>query len=135
MRPPSSGDGLAVPTLMAPVVRTVVTHFDLGPRTARRDHKLAATAPTLAVLGTDGDRTEDWLVAGEALQHVLLVAAAHGVQAGFLNQPCQVAVLRPSLGELCEAAGHPQAVLRLGHPAKPLTAEPRRPLDAVIEGA
>ena len=134
MRPPSSGDGLAMPTLIAPAVRTVVAHFDLGPRTARRDHNLATTAPMVGVLGTDGDRTENWLVTGEALQHALLVAAAHGVQAGFLNQPCQVAELRPRLRELCEAPGHPQVVLRLGHPAKPLAAAPRRPLDTAVEG-
>lgn len=134
MHPPSSGDGLATPALIAPIARTVLRHVDLGGRTARSDHDLTLAAPLLVVLGTDGDHAEDWLVAGESLQHVLLLAAGHGVQAGYLNQPCQVTELRRRLGELCEAAGHhPQVVLRLGHPAKPLDAAPRRPVDDVID--
>jgi hypothetical protein len=135
MHPSRSGDGLATPALIAPIVRMVVSRLDLGARTARRDHDLAMAAPVLAVLGTEGDRVVDWLAAGEALQHALLVAADQGVQAGYLNQPCQVSGLRPRLRELCRTAGHPHAVLRLGHPAAPPSPAPRRPVDAVIESA
>lgn len=97
MRPRRGGEGLAVPGLLAPIIRSAVAHLDLGRRTARSDQDRATAAPVLAILGTEADDVEAWLRAGEALQHVLLVAATGGVQAGFLNQPCQVGELRPRL--------------------------------------
>lgn len=133
MHPRRSGDGLAVPGILAPVVRSVVRHFDLGRRTAGIDRVRAQQAPLLAVLGTEREGVADWLLAGEALQHVLLIAAREGIQAGFLNQPCQVADLRPRFRRALDRAGHPQVVLRLGHPAQQLRPAPRRPVDAVME--
>jgi hypothetical protein len=71
------------------------------------------------------------LVAGQALQRVLLVAHTHGLQASYLNQPIQVASLRPKLQELPEQVAFPQILLRLGFPEDEVHAAPRRPLDDV----
>lgn len=133
MRSRTRGDGLAVPGLLAPVIRAGVAGLDLGPRTARADHALAMNAPVLAVLGTDDDGPDGWFRAGEALQHVLLMAAAEGIQAGFLNQPCQLSELRPRLQEVLGRPGKPQLVLRLGRPTKAISATARRPVDDVME--
>jgi nitroreductase len=46
---------------------------------------LQSELPVMAVLGTTSDRPADWLAAGQALQHVLLRAAAFGVEAFHLN--------------------------------------------------
>ena len=73
----------------------VLRTFDLGGGQAAKDRELAARSPVLAVLGTDGDRPADWLRAGLALARVLLRARAEGVAASFLNQPIEVAELRP----------------------------------------
>ncbi len=132
LRPRRKGDGLATSALAAPVARAVVRALDLGERTARGDAQLAASAPLLLVLSSDGDEPRDWLAVGQALERVLLEAAADGVQAGYLNQPCQVEPLRDQLAKLV-GDHHPQVVLRLGHPAKALDAAPRRPVDAVLE--
>jgi hypothetical protein len=78
-------------------------------------------------------RRLDWIHAGEALEHVLLHAAGHGVQAGFLNQPCQVDQLRTRLADLINRDGSPQLILRLGRPLKPLPAAPRRRVHDVID--
>lgn len=112
---------------------SVVTHLDLGTRTADTDRGLALDAPLLAVLGTEHDERLDWIRAGEALEHLLLRAAAEGLHAGYLNQPCQVASLRPQLAELIDRAGVPQLVLRLGRPTKSSTPSPRRPVGDVID--
>lgn len=133
MRPRTAGDGLTVPRLAGAVVRRIVTTVDVGTRTARTDHALAREVPLLVVLGTDDGGRLAWLHAGEALQHLLLHAAAHGLQAGFLNQPCQVPALRPRLADLVGRPGTPQLVLRLGRPRKPSSATPRRPVAAVVE--
>src|SRR6185503_2130852 len=80
MRPRLFGDGVPTPLLAMPVTRTVVRAFDLGERMARRHQPLVEDAPVLAILGTYGDSAADWLVAGQALQHVLLAAASRGLQ-------------------------------------------------------
>jgi len=131
MRPRRRRDGLGVPLLGAPLTRFVVRNLDLGARVGRQDRHLTETAPVLLVLSTDRDDPEAWVEAGRALQRLLLTAAAVGVQAGYLNQPCQVEQLRPRLSELV-AQPFPQVVLRMGHPARRRPPSPRRPLDEVL---
>jgi hypothetical protein len=133
MHPRRAGDGLTMPDFALPLARMVVSAFDLGSRTGASDQELASSAPLLAVVTTDRDEPEAWLRAGQALQRVLLVAARHGVQAGHLNQPCQLPDLRPRLRRLLAAPQEPQIVLRLGFPAQPPDQSARRPLDAVLE--
>ena len=131
MHPRHRGDGLTVPTLAAPVARVVVRTFDMGSGVGAKDRELAEESPLLAVLGTDGDQPRDWLLAGQALERVLLIACQNGLQASYLNQPIQVASLRPQLQELV-GAGFPQILLRLGYPSEEIPASPRRALEDVI---
>lgn len=133
MHPRRSGDGLIMPDLALPLARMVVSAFDLGSRTGASDQELASSAPLLAVISTERDEPEQWLRAGQALQRVLLAVAPFGVQAGYLNQPCQLPDLRPRLHRLLGASLMPQVVLRLGYPAQAPDLSPRRPLDAVLE--
>jgi hypothetical protein len=86
---------------------------------------------------TGGDTRRDWLAAGQALARVLLTARAAGVSATYLNQPLEVADLRPRITTLVHdaadpgvpgrrggmpAAAMPQIVLRLGcAPGTPTT--------------
>lgn len=132
MHPRRRGDGLSLPGLAVPVAQAVVRSFDLGHGQAARDAQVVQASPLLAVLATEADDERSHLLAGMALQRVLLTACAHGLQASYLNQPVQVASLRPRLRELVGAGGFPQLVLRLGRPQGPLPASPRRPLDEVI---
>jgi hypothetical protein len=135
MRSRRSGDGLTVPLAALVPTRIVVTSADLGRRVAEKNRRLAAAAPIATVLTTAGDSPVDWMVAGQALQRALLVAAGFGVHAGYLNQPCQVAALRPRLADVTPGAGAPHAVLRFGRPARRARPSPRRPLDDVIVSA
>lgn len=132
MHPRRRGDGLTVPGLSAPLIRLMVRSFDMGRRVAAKDRQLARGAPLLAVLGTEHDGPRDWLLAGQALQRSLLVACANGLQASYLNQPLQVASLRPRLGELL-GAGPPQILLRFGAPAEEISPAPRRSVDQVVD--
>lgn len=125
-------DGLRVPGLVAPLVRGVVRHFDMGRSVASQDSLLADESPALMLLSTDGDGPADWLQAGQALQRVLLEAQRQGVQASYLNQPIQVAELRPGLQHLCGIEAWPQILLRLGYPDEMLVASPRRAVDKVL---
>lgn len=105
--------------------------FDWGQGQAAKDRQLAAGSPLLAVLGTDSDTPRAWMDAGQALQHVLLQACAAGVSASYLNQPIEVAELRPRLRDLLGVTGFPQLLLRMGY-GPDLKPTPRRPLHDVI---
>ncbi|MFJ4759172.1 Acg family FMN-binding oxidoreductase [Streptomyces sp. NPDC088763] len=92
------------------------------------------THPTLALLSTAHDRRTDWLRAGQALEHVLLLATRRGVRASLLHQAMEWPDLRRALDDL-SADGtrvYTQMVIRLGHgPEGP--ASPPRPVEEVME--
>ncbi|GAA1255423.1 Acg family FMN-binding oxidoreductase [Streptomyces javensis] len=99
----------------------------VGPRPdGRRGDDLPAapfeTRPTIAVLTTDQDRRTDWLRAGQALEHVLLLATSHAVRASLLHQALEWSDLRWSLSDAHPGPGHVQMLIRLGYgPVGPAT--------------
>lgn len=133
MHPRHRGDGLTVPGIVAPIAKFVVRTFDMGNVVGAKDKQLAEESPILVVLGTSGDSMVNWLAAGQALEKVLLSAHSQGLQASYLNQPIQVASLRPKLQNLLSQQGSPQILLRLGFPEDEIDAAPRRDVDKVIE--
>jgi len=132
MHPRRKGDGLTLPWLTLPAARLVVRSFDMGGGVAAHDAHLTEGSPLLAVLGTRGDGPRDWLIAGQALQRLLLVGVGLGLQASYLNQPLQVARLRPHLAELSGQDGAPQILLRMGYTDDRLVPLPRRRLEDMI---
>jgi len=62
--------------------------------------------PQLAVISTGAGDRASWLRAGQAAQHVLLLATHHGVQAALLS-PAPEAPGWPALGETALAGEHP----------------------------
>ncbi|MFC8348407.1 Acg family FMN-binding oxidoreductase [Streptomyces sp. NPDC057280] len=92
------------------------------------------TLPTLGLvvlLCTRHDRPPDWLRTGQALQRVLLLAAAHRVTAAFHTQPLELPDLRHRVGRSVLTAGHPQMLLRLGYGDR-ARRTPRRPVGDVL---
>ncbi|WP_089107421.1 Acg family FMN-binding oxidoreductase [Streptomyces hyaluromycini] len=86
---------------------------------------------TVFVLSTPGDGRADWLRAGQALQRVLLYAAARDVVAAFHTQPLELPALRAEVRTWFTPGRFPQMLLRLGH-AAPTPRLPRRPLDGLL---
>lgn len=132
MHPRRRGDGLTIPALAVPAAQIIVRTFDMGGGIGAKDLQLAEASPVLAVLSTDSDNPRDWLLAGQALQRILLVSCRHGLQASYLNQPVQVASLRPKLQNLA-GPGFPQILLRIGYPLEEIAPTARRVLDDVME--
>lgn len=91
MHPRRRGDGLTVGMLTGAVTRPIVAHLDLGRSTAGKDEGITREAPLVGVLVTEGDGAADWIATGRALGHLLLVAAAQGVQAGTPTSPARSA--------------------------------------------
>ena len=114
-----------------PVVAMAIRTFDLGGGVAASHERLARGSPLIAVLSTEVDDNEAWLLTGQALERVLLVAAKAGCSASYLNQPIEVPELRARLAAETGAAKYPQLVLRIGRgPVVPHA--PRRPLEEVL---
>lgn len=111
--------------LRAVVSRVALSLFDVSRSQSRREEELARHAPALMVLGTEGDTPREWLTAGQALQRMLLTAAARGVSASFLNAPVQVTEMRRQLLAMTARRGMPQVLLRLGYGGD-VRATPRR---------
>ena len=133
LHPRRKGDGLVTPHLFAPLARAAIATLDIGMPAAARDRERAEHAPAMVVLDTQGDRPCDWLAAGMALEHAVLHAASHGLQASYLNQPIQVPELRIHVASLLGRPCFPQAIFELGHPVHPSRPTPRRPLADVVD--
>ncbi|MFN8124195.1 MAG: nitroreductase [Thermoleophilia bacterium] len=133
LHPRRSGDGLPLPPGTGVLTRAVVAGANLGGFISAHDATLVESAQHVVILCTADDEPMDWVRAGMALQRMLLVAAADGVQAGYLNQPCQVAMLRPRL-RLLAGGLTPQIVLRFGVPVRGhAEPSPRRQVADVVE--
>jgi nitroreductase len=87
---------------------------------------------SIAVLMTHEDLAVDWLQAGQALQAVLLAAAAEWSFAEVHSRVTEVPNLRAELRRELASAAHPQLMLRFGY-AGSSPSTPRRPADDVID--
>lgn len=87
--------------------------------------------PLVAILGTAGDLPTDQIVAGQALQRVLLTATDAGLASSMLSQPIEVPAARDQLRRSLGRSGMPQMAIRIGygHPGRPT---PRRDLSDVL---
>ena len=134
----ASGDGLysaasgnpTLPSFLGPFLFdrffTVASEND---RYARQVRSSAA----LAVIHSDRDDAAHWVEAGRACQRFALQATALDIRHAHLNQPLEVASVRPELQALLGLGERrPDMVLRFGYgPAMPRSL--RRPIEAVID--
>lgn len=90
--------------------------------------------PVIALLSTVHDRRADWLRAGQALEHVLLVATAHGLRTSLLHQAMEWPDLRRNMRPDPELAGHVHMLVRLGYGPVAPTGPRRTPEHAVTAG-
>ncbi|RSM49317.1 nitroreductase [Actinoplanes sp. ATCC 53533] len=109
---------------------------DLLPQRSFGDHRRAPgrdfePEPLIAILGAAGDRQIDQIIAGQALQKVLLTAADAGLATSMISQPIEVPAARDQLRRSLGRSGPPQIALRIGFgsPGRPT---PRRDVEDVI---
>ena len=97
----------------------------------QRPRAVYETYPQLAVLTTHNDEPGDWLQAGEALQHVLLVATACGLWASFFYHLVERDDMHEGEPQWWPWPENRQMVIRLGYGSTPLPV-PRRPLADIM---
>ena len=100
--PPEPGDNWVVPQGSA------------GPARPRAAGMGLEGEPLVAVIGSFHDLPSARLQAGQAMQRVLLTAAAAGLPATFLSELVEVAPVRERLRQLIGGGLWPQTVLRIG---------------------
>lgn len=101
------------------------------PNTAETGHQAAAgrrgaaladwpasrpgSGPALGILLTEQDTARAQLMAGQALQHVLLAATAAGLTSTFRSAPIEVPAAKAVLDSLFSPEGCPQTLLGFGY--------------------
>lgn len=132
-----AGDGLfsavsghpALPAWLGPDL------FDWMVSAASENDKYARqmrSSAGIAVFVAQRADPEHWVRTGQACQRFALQATALGLKHAFVNQPVEVAHLRPELASLVGRPGRrPDIVMRFGYgPALPFSA--RRPVSATL---
>jgi hypothetical protein len=86
----------------------------------------------IAVFVSDLEDKNHWIEVGRAFQRFALQATALGVRTALLNQPVEVASIRPQFAKsIGIASGRPDLIIRFGRgPEMPRSL--RRPIDAVL---
>lgn len=116
----------------ASVFHRVLVRFRTGMSSEeRRDRYYALNTRALLALCSRDETPADWFVAGQAMQRVLLRAAAKGLSASFFSQAVEVPSVRSRLRETLGERGWPQLLFRLGY-GRPVRATPRRPVELVL---
>lgn len=109
--------------------------FDLVFKAKAENEKYArqlASSAGVAVFVAQKEDREHWVLAGRACQRFALQATALGLKHAFINQPVEVAGLRPELAALIGLPGRrSDLVIRFGYGAA-LPFSARRPAESVI---
>lgn len=131
-RPGDTGDD-GVPSRAggpSPEPHDLLIQRDFGGPTRQpgRDYE---SDPLIGVLGGQNGSAHDDLMAGQALQHVLLAATRAGLVTSLLSQPIEVPAVRERLRIGLRRSGQPQMLLRFGY-GVPGSPTPRRPVAEVL---
>jgi hypothetical protein len=86
----------------------------------------------VCLLATSANEPADWVAAGQALQRVLLRAAACGVATALHSQPLELPQLRDFIRVQLAARAHPQLIIRFGVTGQASAASVRRPVGEVL---
>lgn len=130
-------DGLFSAASGSPVLPTWLgpAMFDRFAGVAHENDKyarqLGSSAGIAVFVGARAD-AEHWVQVGRACQRFALQATALGLKQAFVNQPVEVASLRPELAALVGLPGRrPDIVMRFGR-GLPLPFSARRPVEDVL---
>ncbi|MGJ4938933.1 Acg family FMN-binding oxidoreductase [Bradyrhizobium sp. HKCCYLS1011] len=131
-----TGDGLFSSASGNPSLPTALGRiaFDrvvsAGSENDKYARQIASSAGLAVFVGDEADSMH-WIKVGQACQRFALEATRLGLKLAFINQPVEIADLRPELARLIGTTKRPDLVLRFGYgPTLPYA--PRRPVAEVL---
>lgn len=128
----AAGDGVpAVAGGPSPEPQDLFPQRPFGDR-ARAPGRDFEYEPLVAILGTPGDTPTDQLVAGYALQRILLTITVLGLAASMISQAIEVPAAREQLRVALGRFGSPQMVLRIGYGAPGIATPRRGPTEVIV---
>jgi hypothetical protein len=98
----------------------------------RKIEKQIASSAGLAVIVSQVDDAEHWVEAGRVYERFALAATSLGIKNAFLNQPVEVAEVRPEFARAFGLEGRPDLIVRFGKGGTGLPHSLRRPVEDVI---
>lgn len=105
--------------------------FRAGPENEKYARQMRSSAGVAVFVGAREDRRH-WIEVGRAYQRFALAATVLGVRTAFLNQPIEVATIRPRFAaDLGLRGERPDLVIRFGR-GPTLPPSLRRPVEAVL---
>lgn len=133
----ASGDGLFSAASGNPVLPEFLgdlafdTFFTASAENDKYARQIDSSAGIAIFLAEREDKAH-WIAVGRACQRFALAATASGFKHAFVNQPVEIARLRPELAALIGERGmRPDIVMRFGYgPTLPFS--PRRPVNTVL---
>lgn len=131
------GDGLFAAATGAPVAPDPLGRllFGLATTVGRETDRLARqmdSTPLAAVFFAEEAAPRGWAQVGRSLARFLIAATQRGLKTAHVNQPAEVAALRPALAGLAGEPGlRPDIVLRLGYGPE-MAYSPRRPVARIL---
>jgi len=133
----ASGDGLFSAASGSPVMPELLgrlafdAFFTAGAENDKYARQIDSSAG-VAIFLAEHENKAHWIAVGRACQRFALAATASGLKHAFVNQPVEVARLRPELAALIGERGmRPDIIMRFGYgPTSPFS--PRRPVNAVL---
>ena len=133
----SSGDGLYSATSGNPSIPNWLGNLFFGMFYSEKNEndkyaKQVRSSAGIAIFVSDASDPAHWIEAGRCYERFALQATALGIQNAFLNQPVEVAKVRPTLAtHLGIGNARPDLVVRFGRGSK-MPPSLRRPLEAVV---
>ena len=132
-----SGDGLATAASCNPSAPDWLggllfdAMFNVAAENDKYARQIRSSAGLVVIFSAAEDKAH-WVQAGRACQRFALQATALGLKQAFINQPAEVASVRPELAGLVGMPGRrPDIVMRFGYgPAMPFSQ--RRPASAIM---
>jgi nitroreductase len=137
----ATGDGLFAAASGNPVLPDWIAAtlfglvFKAGPENDKYARQMATSAGAAIFVAQRDDR-DHWVRVGRACQRFALQATALGIRTAFVNQPTEVADLRPQVAALAGLPGRrPNLILRFGYAPTLPYAPRRRPSELIVTGA
>jgi hypothetical protein len=99
---------------------------------SERDAAGIRSSAAVAVIVADDDALDGWVESGRVYQRLALTATARGLKHAFINQPIEVASIRPEFRRWLDVApAQPMLMIRIGR-AEAAPYSLRRPLEAFL---